>query len=99
MEFMTFLAVIGLVMSTALIGFAVGGFNETGRETGKKPETTNATVAFGLLIVAVCCSFILIEPAVIHPLWLEYVILAAVPAMAGYIARRYLAYRLSNSGT
>lgn len=98
MEFMAFLAVIGLVTSTALVSFVVGGFHETDGESGQKTETTNGPVTFALLFVAVCCSFILVEPAVIHPLWLEYGILAAVPAVAGYVTRRYLARRLSISG-
>lgn len=98
MQFMAFLAVIGLVMSTALIGFVVGGFHETDRASGKKPATTHATLTFGLLVVTVGCPFILVEPAIINPLWLQYVTLAAAPAIAGYAIRRYPAYLLSSSG-
>ncbi|MHA7270129.1 hypothetical protein [Arthrobacter sp. HLT1-20] len=96
MGFMTFLAVIGLVMAAALIGFVLGGFHET--ETGKKPDTTEAGVTFTLLFDAVCCAFILVDPAIIGPLWLRCVSLAAVPVAARYGARRLLARKLSRSG-
>ena len=93
-----FLAVIGLVASTALIGFAMGGFHETDRATGKKADSTPGAVAAKLLFVAACCAFILMEPSIMRPVWLQYVVLAAVPAVTGYAARRYLAFRLGSTG-
>lgn len=97
MGFMIFLAVFGLMASTALLGFTVGGFHEIDRETGKKSEGFSAAVTVALLFVAVCCSFIIVDPAVISPLWLQYVTFAAAPAVIGYSARLLLAQKLSNS--
>jgi hypothetical protein len=39
----------------------------------------------------------LIDPPAIAPLWLQYLLLAALPALGGYGARRVLATRLSSA--
>ena len=96
MEFMTFLAAIGIVMSTFLLGFIVAGLHETEAESGMKAVTSLGLMPGAMLFVAICTGFILVEPALINPLWLQYTLLAALPLVTGYILRRVLAKKLEN---
>lgn len=97
MEFMSFLAAIGLVGSTFLLGFFFAGLHETGAES---ESTSAASVAFTALVmffVAVCTAFILVEPALIKPLWLQYMLMAGAPLVVGYAMRRALARSMDRS--
>ncbi|HAY43413.1 MAG TPA: hypothetical protein DCY59_07605 [Micrococcaceae bacterium] len=97
MEFMTFLAAIGIVVSTFLLGFFIAGLHETGPESDNESATSVALTALVMLFVAVCTAFILVEPALINPLWLQYTLMAGVPLVVGYILRRALAKSMDST--
>lgn len=97
MEFMTFLAAIGIVVSTFLLGFFIAGLHETGPESDNESATSVALTALVMLFVAVCTAFILVEPALINPLWLQYTLMAGVPLAVGYILRRALAKSMDST--
>lgn len=50
-----------------------------------------------MLFVAVCAAFILVEPALINPLWLQYTLMAGAPLVVGYATRRALARSMDRS--
>lgn len=97
MEFMTFLAAIGIVVSTFLLGFFAAGLHETEPESDKESATSVALTALMMLFVAVCTAFILVEPALINPLWLQYTLMAGVPLVVGYVLRRALARSMDST--
>lgn len=97
MEFMTFLAAIGLVVSTFLFGLFIAGLHETAPESGQESASSVALTALMMLFMAVCSAFILIEPALISPLWLQYTLLAGIPLVIGYVLRRALAKNMSST--
>ncbi|WEO76456.1 hypothetical protein BJQ94_13920 [Cryobacterium sp. SO2] len=66
-----------------------------------EPETTVRpripVLTIGLIVMFLGCCLRLVDPSVIAPLWLQYLLLAGLPASAGYGARRMLAARLSSA--
>ncbi|MGP5690749.1 hypothetical protein, partial [Glutamicibacter ardleyensis] len=56
-----------------------------------------ALTALVMLFAAVCTAFILVEPALINPLWLQYTLMAGVPLVVGYILRRALANSMDST--
>ena len=107
MNFDIALSVFGIVATALLLGFIGGGLHERARtdepaaegvpaepETTVRPRVTLLTV--GLIVMFLCSCLRLIEPSAIAPLWLQYLLLAGLPALAGYTARRVLATRLSS---
>lgn len=97
MEFMTFLVAIGIVVSTFLLGFFIAGLHETGSESDNASATSVALTALVMLFVAVCTPFILVEPALINPLWLQYTLMAGVSLVVGYVMRRALASSMDST--
>ncbi|MFK0084756.1 hypothetical protein [Glutamicibacter sp. NPDC090743] len=97
MEFMTILAALGIVVSTFLFGFFIAGLHETGPESHKESATSVALTALMMLFIAVCTAFILVEPALINPLWLQYTLIAGVPLVVGYVLRRALARSMDST--
>lgn len=97
MEFMTFLAAIGIVVSTFLFGFFVAGLHETGPDSDNESAKSVALTALVMLFAAVCTAFILVNPALINPLWLQYTLMAGVPVVVGYVMRRALARSMESS--
>ncbi|WP_417366753.1 hypothetical protein [Glutamicibacter arilaitensis] len=96
---MSFLASIGLVASTFLLGLFFAGLHET-RAESESTSTSTTSVAFTALVmlfVAVCAAFILVEPALINPLWLQYTLMAGAPLVVGYAMRRALARSMDRS--
>lgn len=96
MEFMTFLAAIGIVVSTFLLGLFIARLHETGPGSDKESATSVAVTALKMLFVAVCTAFILVEPALINPLW-QYTLMAGVPLVVGYVLRRALARSMDST--
>jgi len=85
---MMFIAVPGLALSTFLIAFAIGGLWETPHD-GEKSRIGGPLLL--MCLVAVCTSLILIEPAAISPLWLQYLLLIGAPAVVGFVIRHVIA--------
>ncbi|GAA2955183.1 hypothetical protein [Glutamicibacter sp. BW77] len=56
-----------------------------------------ALTALVMLFVAVCTAFILVEPALINPLWLQYTLMAGLPLLVGYVMRRALARSMNST--
>lgn len=97
MLFMSFLASIGLVASTFLLGLFFAGLHETRAESESTSTTSVAFTALVMLFVAVCAAFILVEPALNNPLWLQYTLMAGAPLVVGYAMRRALARSMDRS--
>lgn len=101
MAFVTVLAVIGLVVSAFLVGFTVAGLHEQAIDDDGSGADIGARMRGPLLrqgVVLVGTALILVDPVVIEPLWLQYLLLVAVPMALGYVARRVLANRLAARG-
>lgn len=94
---MTFLATMGIMVSTFLLGFFIAGLHETGPESDNKSAKSVTLTALVMLFVTVCTAFILVEPAQINPLWLQYTLLAGVPLVVGYVMRRALARSMDSA--
>lgn len=93
MEFMTFIAAIGVVLSTLIVGVITAGLHEVEEEDMEGSDSSQGLSLLSMTFIAVCTSLILVEPALIRPLWLQYVLLAGLPFVIGYVLRRVSARR------
>jgi hypothetical protein len=93
--FMMFIAVPGLIVASFMATFILGGLWEA-HDEDTAPQFGMPLLA--MLLVVVCTSLILIEPAAISPAWLQYTLLLGLPALGGFVVRRIVAARWSRGG-
>ena len=97
MGFSYFIAVLGLVLSTALLGFIIGGAHESEAESSAEYRARRplVLVGAGLVLVALTQGMVLFGSGLIEPVWAMYLLLVVLPAAIGYTGRRLLARQLS----
>lgn len=85
---LVFLAAVGTVLATFILGFSSAGFHAAGSGNRKEFALSRGGAVLVVLLITGGCLLVLIKPVFIHPLWVQYVVLFGSPAVAGYIIGR-----------
>lgn len=85
---LVFLAVVGAVLTTFVLGFTSAGFQVVGAGNRRQFASSRGGTVLVLLLMTVGCSLVLVKSVFINPLWVRYAVLFGLPAVAGYIIGR-----------
>lgn len=85
---LVFLAAVGAVLTTFILGFTSAGFQVAGSGNRKEFVSSRGGAVLVVLLMTTGCLLVLAKPVFIHPLWVRYAVLFGLPAVAGYIIGR-----------
>lgn len=85
---LVFLAAVGAVLTTFILGFSSAGFHAAGSGNRKEFVSSRGGAVLVVLLMTTGCLLVLAKPVFIHPLWVRYAVLFGLPAVAGYIIGR-----------
>ncbi|MGP4968790.1 MULTISPECIES: hypothetical protein [Glutamicibacter] len=85
---LVFLAAVGAMLATFILGFTSAGFQVAGSGNRKEFVSSRGGTVLVLLLITVGCSLVLVKSVFINPLWVRYAVLFGLPVVSGYIIGR-----------